>query len=104
MGYTSRPAVGDSGIGAPGGPSLADRGIGGTGGTAIVGAVTGFGSILVNGFEIDSTRVSSIQVDGVPASAASLQVGQVAQVVVRLDPNGLVAGTVTVEHEVVGPV
>lgn len=94
----------ERGIGGTGGPSLADRGIGGTGGTAIVGAITGFGSVFVNGFEIENARVGTIQVDGEPAPISALRVGQVARLIARPIAGGLIADAIAIEHEVIGPV
>jgi hypothetical protein len=74
------PPVADRGIGGTGSPVAmapairsADRGIGGTG---IVGVVTGFGSIFVNGVEVEYDDTASIDIDGTAASASALRAGQ----------------------------
>ena len=94
----------DRGIGGTGGPApgpaISDRGIGGTG---IVGVVTGFGSVFVNGLEIAYNASTPLTVDGVKDSDAALRVGQVAAIVASGD-HGLHAVSIDVRHEVSGPV
>src|SRR5580698_2173075 len=65
---------GIGGTGAPSnGPAMADRGIGGTG---IVGTITGFGSVFVNGLEVAYAPGTPMTVDGVAEPDAALRVGQ----------------------------
>ncbi len=94
----------DRGIGGTGGPAsgpeISDRGIGGTG---IVGVITGFGSVIVNGLEIAYAPSTPLTVDGVSDTGAALRVGQVAAVVAS-DDHGLHAVDIAVRHEVSGPV
>ncbi len=94
----------DRGIGGTGapltGPAISDRGIGGTG---IVGVITGFGSVFVNGLEVAYTPITPLTVDGVSEPDAALRVGQVAAIVAD-DDHGLNAVTIDVRHEVSGPV
>jgi hypothetical protein len=92
---------GIGGTGAPAsGPAISDRGIGGTG---IVGVVTGFGSVFVNGLEVAYTPTTPLTVDGVPETDAALRVGQLATIVAS-DDHGLHAVSIDVRHEVSGPV
>lgn len=76
----------DRGIGGTGAPvSLApaitaDRGIGGTG---IVGVVTGFGSVFVDGIEVAYDNSATVDIDGGVSSVSALRAGQL--VVVQAD-------------------
>jgi len=79
--------VADRGIGGTGAPAsmaaarrAADRGIGGTG---IVGVVTGFGSVFVNGIEVEYDAAASVDIDGDAASVSALRAGQL--VAIRAD-------------------
>jgi hypothetical protein len=94
----------DRGIGGTGGPAagpvLSDRGIGGTG---IVGVITGFGSVIVNGIEVAYAPTTPVTVDGVSDTTATLHLGQLAAMVAR-DDHGWRASTIAVRHEVSGPV
>ncbi|HVY15770.1 MAG TPA: DUF5666 domain-containing protein [Rhodopila sp.] len=54
-----------------------DRGIGGTG---ILGIVTGFGSICVDGLEVAYDSSVAVDIDGDPARTSQLRVGQVVAV------------------------
>jgi hypothetical protein len=80
------PLVADRGIGGTGAPAsatmqrTAERGIGGTG---IVGVVTGFGSIFVNGMEIRYDDSAPVDIDGTVSSATALRAGQL--VAIRAD-------------------
>ena len=94
----------DRGIGGTGvstGPALADRGIGGTG---IVGVITGFASICVDGLEVGIEPSTPVQVDDSPASAAALRAGQVVIVTAHGPGTMLRASGVAVRYEVSGPV
>src|ERR1700722_13176099 len=92
---------GIGGTGAPAsGPGISDRGIGGTG---IVGIITGFGSVFVNGLEVAYTPTTPLTVDGASDPDAALRVGQLAAIVAS-DDHGLDAVSIDVRHEVSGPV
>jgi len=94
----------DRGIGGTGapvaGPEISDRGIGGTG---IVGVITGFGSVLVDGLEVAYAPSTPLTVDGEPRTQDELRVGQLVAIAAT-DDNGLHASSIAVEHEVSGPV
>jgi hypothetical protein len=114
----ARPSLGGSGgdgIGGTGSPRLAGKpgdGSGdGIGGTGIVGVVTGFASICVNGLELHYAPSTPVRLGQQNASAAALQVGQV--VAVRANafaPDKLQAGAelqaqqIVVLHAAVGPI
>ncbi|UJP06433.1 MAG: DUF5666 domain-containing protein [Nitrosomonas sp.] len=90
----------DGGIGGTG--SVADRG--GIGGTGIVGVITGFASICVNGLEVHYSTNTPIVVDGHAATMRELAIGQL--VAARATGTGfeLTADNIAVIHAVVGPV
>jgi len=79
---------------------MSDRGIGGTG---VVGVITSFGSIIVNGLEIAYVPSTPLTVDGVPDTGTALRVGQLTAIVAS-DDRGLHAVSIAVRHEVSGPV
>ncbi|NMM07228.1 DUF5666 domain-containing protein [Polaromonas sp.] len=119
-----RPGIGGSGISsggmggtgarrdeavAGGRPGIGGTGIrngvtGGMGGTGIVGVITGFASICVNGLEVQYDASTPVFADGRGATAGELAVGQV--VAVRAAGAGaqLSASNIAVIHVVVGPV
>ena len=91
-----------NGIGGTGQPFNQGPGIGGTG---IIGTITGFGSILVNGLEVDYAADQPIGSDlGTALHADSLRVGQVVEVDAEGDGQHLRARTIAVQHEVAGHV
>src|ERR1700687_2638762 len=62
--HNGGPVVVERGIGGTGAPAkthLSDRGIGGTG---IVGVVTGFASICVDGLEVRLDKTASVSING----------------------------------------
>ena len=78
-----------------------DRGIGGTG---VIGTITGFGSIVVNGVHISYPREASVWVDGRAGTTADLKIGQVVRVHTRGRGDRLTTRSIEVTSEVVGPV
>jgi len=91
--------------GGGGGGSIAGGGIGGTGVTAS-GAITGFGSVKLNGLVFDTTNASRI-VDGVPAADdAALAVGMVVTVAGTLSADGVngTADQIEYDDDVQGPI
>lgn len=106
---------GDPGIGGTGQVAGEGPGIGGTGnyaggpgigGTGIVGTITAFGSIFVNGYEIDYADDIAIGYKGGTAGAAALKVGQVVAVQANGASEGsrLAARNIAVRYQVAGPV
>jgi hypothetical protein len=108
-------------ISRDGAPTLAERGIGGTGaasrmqvaergigGTGIVGVVTGFASICVDGLEVRFDRTVPVFVNGTAATTGQLRIGQL----VVIDANGpptasdpvAQARTISVRTEASGPI
>lgn len=82
-----------------------DRGLGGSGLRAgIIGVVTGFASLCVNGFEVELDETSVVTVEGHPATQADIHLGQL--VVIEADAEGgkLRAASVDVRLAALGPV
>jgi len=80
--------IGGTGIVAQG--TGDEGGIGGTGisgnvDTGIIGTVTGFGSICVGGVEIQYGADTPVRVDGQPATARQLAVGQIVETLPQED-------------------
>jgi uncharacterized protein DUF5666 len=104
-------------IGPDGGPVLSERGMGGTGistgntrtterglgGTGIVGVITGFSSICVDGLEVAYDAVTPVIIDGDPADPNVLRAGQLVAIeaVGRVMPR---ARKISIIYEVSGPI
>lgn len=107
IGPDDGPLLADRGIGGTGISAEGDRGIGGTGstgGTGILGVITGFASVCVNGLEIHTAPTLAVELEGVAASPAQLRAGQVVVVEAVGPPEALRARRLAVRHEVIGPV
>jgi len=82
---------------------------GGTGSAIVVGPITGFGSIIVNGVRLDDSAATITDEDGLPRSRADLKLGVTTAVdasALTPDAGGL-SGTATsirIGSELVGPV
>lgn len=119
IGGTGAPAI-SGGIGGTGTPARTDGGggiggiggIGGTGmpmaaeggGTGIVGVITGFASICVNGLEVHYDAGTPVNVNGRAAHAAALAIGQMVAVEAHPGPQGLTARSIGIVHALEGPV
>jgi hypothetical protein len=97
-GVTPDSGIGGTGVTADGGIGgtgvTADGGIGGTGMRAdadlsLIGVVTGFGSICVNGVEVHYDASTPVTLDGEPSSPGALAIGHV--VALRAFGNGVEA-------------
>jgi hypothetical protein len=106
--HDGAPTLAERGIGGTGGPArpqVADRGIGGTG---VVGVVTGFASICVDGLEVRFDKTVPVTINGAATTSAQLRVGQL--VVVNAgsppaEPNSpMQALAIAVRYEVSGPI
>lgn len=89
------------------GAKFAERGIGGTGITGdigVYGRVTGFGSICVNGMEIEYTAKTPVENNGRSASIQALRVGQVVAVRAFQKNGEFRARKITVDKAVSGRV
>lgn len=99
IGGTGDPAKG-SGMGGTG-STAQDSGIGGTG---ITGIITGFASICVNGMEVHYDSSTPLEINGQPASANELAVGQLVHAEATGTGDEVVARKISVRHAVSGPV
>lgn len=112
---TTQSGIGGTGLhdGGTGGTGNPEGGIGGTGnvandsgigGTGIIGVISGFASICVNGVEIHYDNNIQVTVDGQPSTVRDLAVGQV--IAARAFGTGqeLTARNVAVIHAAVGPI
>lgn len=89
----------DHGIGGTGQSIVGgeDHGIGGTG---IVGTITGFGSIIVNGRHVPYARDVPVFIDGQRVDAGAMRLGHVVRVLL----DGQSAQAIHITSEVAGPV
>lgn len=77
---------------------------GGIGGTGIVGTLTDFGSLIVNGLRVGTDRATSITDTFGTVPEAALQIGQVLTIEAADGPDGLIARRVHITHPVIGRV
>lgn len=99
------PAGQNRGMGGTGAPSQGTKPV--TGNTGIVGAITGFASVCLDGVEVAYDPATRINIDGQPEPPEALRAGQVAAVVAGPDPraaDGLMATAISIRYEVSGPV
>lgn len=69
----------------------------------VSGPIDAFGSVHVNGLELDTSR-AQIRVDGVAASQQDLRLGQMIRAVALVNRNSASAVSIDYEDNVVGPV
>jgi hypothetical protein len=103
-----RNGDGLGGTGAPNGTMVASvdgkKNGDGLGGTGILGTISGFGSVIVNGSAWEFDRHTAVESDGKPSSLEALKVGQVIQGVARLRGEKYFLDTLEIQHAVTGPV
>ena len=100
-----KPGDGIGGTGIAGQTVVADvRNGDGIGGTGIIGTISGFGSIIVNGLELEYDRGTAVETDGRPAALEELKIGQVVQGVARMKGDKLYLDTLEMQHAVTGPI
>jgi hypothetical protein len=103
-----RNGDGLGGTGAPNGTMVAavdgKKNGDGLGGTGILGTISGFGSVIVNGSAWEFDRHTAVESDGKPSSLEALKVGQVIQGVARLRGEKYFLDTLEIQHAVTGPV
>ena len=100
------------GIGGTGQLVVRDNGIGGTGSpvptvaqsTGVVGTITGFASICVNGLEIHYDSKTPVTINGRPASLQQMAVGQLVLVDAEPMAHGLQTRQISILNSVEGPV
>ena len=90
---TARPGIGGTGI---------DNG--GMGGTGIVGVITGFASVCVNGVEVHFDRDTPVLTDGERTTVRELAIGQIVAVRAQGEGDEVAAQRIAVMHAAVGPV
>lgn len=93
-------APGDNGIGGTG-FKPGDNGIGGTG---FIGTIRRFGSVWVNGERIAYPPDVQIRIDGEPAPASRMRIGQVAHCVAQSSGGRWTTNRIVITSEVLGPV
>jgi hypothetical protein len=76
----------------------------GTGGTGIVGVITGFGSICVNGIEVEFNERTPVVDNGATGRADNLKVGQVVEVLAAGKGERVMARQINVRDPLLGPV
>ncbi len=76
----------------------------GLGGTGIVGTISGFGSIIVNGLKLEFDPRTTLETNGKPATLEALKVGQVIRAVASSKDGGLYLDAIDIRHAVTGPV
>ncbi len=94
------------------GTGIDGTGIGGTGilaGTegenlGLIGRITGFGSIFVNGVEVEYDQATKVSLDGAPAGVGDLALGQVVEVLARNEQGRVTGSNIRIRYEVAGPV
>ena len=91
----------DIGLGGTGLLANNDIGLGGTG---ITGTITGFGSIFVNGVEIEYNNQTSYTLDGKNTQHRTLQIGDVVEVLTTNLKQHTHAHIINIRHEVIGQV
>lgn len=81
--------------------SDSDNGLGGTG---VLGEITGFGSIFVNGIEIEYDRKTTFTIDGKSADYQQLEIGDVVEVLTTDRDKHTQAQVINLRHEIIGKV
>jgi len=90
-----------------------DYGIGGTGlvaqnivreGIGVIGEITGFGSIFVNGIEVENDASTIISVNGRKVLKHKFEIGEVVEILTRDERALTRADLINIRHEVIGPV
>jgi len=96
----------DIGIGGTGKQLAAESGIGGTGKqpVGILGTITGFGSIFVNGIEIEYDEYTPFSIDGKPSPLQQLAIGDVVEILTTDGNDFTHAKAINLRHEVIGKV
>ena len=95
----------DIGLGGTGMLASTDSGAGsGLGGTGIVGKITGFGSIFVNGIEIEYDNETAFTIDGKTAAPQQLEIGDIVEVLTTDANKHTQAQIINLRHEVIGKV
>ncbi|MBE9559268.1 MAG: hypothetical protein IMF15_00700 [Proteobacteria bacterium] len=94
----------DKDIGLGGTGMVADSGGSGLGGTGIIGEITGYGSIFVNGIEVEYDNDTDFTIDGKTAAAQQLEIGDVVEILTTDANQHTEAQIINLRHEVIGRV
>lgn len=95
----------DKDIGLGGTGMVADTGSGnGLGGTGIIGEITGYGSIFVNGIEVEYDNDTALTVNGETAAPQQLEIGDVVEVLTVDSKQHTQAQVINLRHEIIGVV
>ena len=93
----------DIGLGGTGMLASTDSGASsGLGGTGILGKITGYGSIFVNGIEIEYDHETAFTVDGQTTAPQQLKIGDVVEVLTVDAKTHTQAQIINLRHEVIG--
>ena len=93
----------DQDIGLGGTGMLASSG-NGLGGTGIVGEITGFGSVFVNGIEVEYNTKTPFSINGEKSSFQQLNIGDIVEILTTNDKTHTNAKIINLRHEVIGRV
>lgn len=107
--YQAPGGIGGTGIGKDGpsgmgGTGINQAGASGLGGTGIVGIITGFASICVNGVEVHFDDTTPVSDNGQVVTARRLAVGQIVSVRASGSGEEFSASNIALIHAVVGPI
>ena len=98
----------DTDIGLGGTGMLANTGSGqggsGLGGTGIIGEITGFGSVFVNGIEVEYDNHTTFTINGERAAPQQLVIGDVVEVLTVDAKQHTQAQVINLRHEIIGEV
>lgn len=98
----------DKDIGLGGTGMLANTGSGqtgsGLGGTGIIGEITGFGSIFVNGIEVEYDSSTPFTIDGETAEPQQLNIGDIVEILTMDARKHTEAQIINLRHEIIGAV
>lgn len=109
---TSTPSIlanagdedGDIGLGGTGllaNNVIDDKGMGGTG---VLGKITGFGSIFVNGIEVEYNDKTPFSINGKTAKPQQLHIGDIVEILTEDTKKYTHAVAINLRHEVIGEV
>ena len=93
--------IGLGGTGLLAGNLIDDRGLGGTG---ILGKITGFGSIFVNGIEVEYNDTTPFSINGEKAKYQHLHIGDIVEILTADAKKHTHAVAINLRHEIIGVV
>jgi hypothetical protein len=107
IGGTGNQSEGIGGTGIQASSGVGGTGVqanSGVGGIGIVGVISGFASICVNGLEVHYDTQTNVDIDGVSSSIDALNIGQLVAIESSSKANQLRAHRVSVSHIMVGKI